>query len=130
MLTLKVRDDWGKTPLHELAWKRSSNSLTAKVTGSSTAVSTVNVARRFDSVKLVLQHAPELFLVSDKRGFQAMQYVPRDAWDDWCTFLKKNKVLIRYQIQFLAYSQAKQNLEKCLATAHKVLLEAQRLQLS
>ena len=118
---LKVRDDWGKTPLHELAWKRSGTTTSAKQ-------STSNSTRQFDAVKLVLQHAPELLLVQDKRGFQALQYVPKDAWEDWCQFLRRYKVLIRYQIQYIAYSQAERDLQESMDTATTLLQETQKKQ--
>jgi len=72
--SLLVRDDYGRTVLHDACW-------------------TVNPP--WDLIKLILKKAPVLWRVSDVRGHLALQYVPKTAWPQWWAFLSKNKDLLQ-----------------------------------
>lgn len=72
--SLLVRDDYGRTVLHDACW-------------------TVNPP--WDLIKLILKKAPHLWRVSDVRGHLALQYVPKTAWPQWWAFLSKNKDLLQ-----------------------------------
>eukprot|EP00565_Helicotheca_tamesis_P009317 CAMPEP_0185734930 /NCGR_PEP_ID=MMETSP1171-20130828/23865_1 /TAXON_ID=374046 /ORGANISM="Helicotheca tamensis, Strain CCMP826" /LENGTH=425 /DNA_ID=CAMNT_0028405063 /DNA_START=155 /DNA_END=1432 /DNA_ORIENTATION=+ len=61
-----VRDDFGRTPMHDACWTREPD---------------------FEIVKMLTDRWPDLFLVSDKRGHTPLQYVRRDHWGKWCHFL-------------------------------------------
>jgi hypothetical protein len=72
-LSIRVRDDMGRTPLHDAAWTTEPN---------------------FDLVNLLLAESPDLLLVKDKRGHLAVNYVPPASWAKWCDFLDANQHLV------------------------------------
>jgi len=102
-VSLQVQDDWGKTPLHEFAWNRKTKPATSS------------------AVRLILQKAPELLFVQDKRNYSALQYVPQDAWEDWCIILRQHKALIRYQALRVAHQQSKRDLQARVIQAQDML---------
>jgi len=81
--SLMVRDDFGRTVLHDACW-------------------TVNPP--WELIKLILKKAPVLWRVSDVRGHLALQYVPKSAWPQWAAFLSKNKELLQ-RIMVHSYHQ-------------------------
>ena len=81
--SLMVRDDYGRTVLHDACW-------------------TVNPP--WELFKLILKKAPVLWRVSDVRGHLALQYVPKSAWPQWAAFLSKNKELLQ-RIMVHSYHQ-------------------------
>ena len=68
-----MRDDYGRTPLHDAAWTDKPN---------------------FELVTLLLQACPDLLFIADQRGFTPMAYVGRQRWEEWCVFLEQNKELL------------------------------------
>jgi hypothetical protein len=70
LISLKVMDDYGRTALHDACWSHEP---------------------RFELVKLLLGHCPDLLLIQDKRGSTPLQYVRRQYWGEWCQFLEHNK---------------------------------------
>mmetsp|Transcript_3540 Transcript_3540/g.8453 ORF Transcript_3540/g.8453 Transcript_3540/m.8453 type:complete len:689 (+) Transcript_3540:633-2699(+) len=72
--SLLVRDDYGRTVLHDACW---------------------TVSPPWELIKLILKKAPVLWRVSDIRGHLAMQYIPKSAWPQWAAFLSKNKGLLQ-----------------------------------
>ena len=64
-VSLRVRDDFGRTPLHDACWTREP---------------------AFELVKMLIEKEPDLLLVSDKRGNTPLDYVRRDHWKAWCQF--------------------------------------------
>mmetsp|Transcript_265 Transcript_265/g.417 ORF Transcript_265/g.417 Transcript_265/m.417 type:complete len:235 (-) Transcript_265:78-782(-) len=65
-VSLRVIDDFGRTPLHDACW----------------------VPRpSFDLVDMLLNHEPELLLMSDKRGHTPLDYVRKEHWKDWREYL-------------------------------------------
>lgn len=81
--SLLVRDDYGRTVLHDACW-------------------TINPP--WELLKLILKKAPALWRVSDIRGHLAIQYVPKSAWPQWSAFLSKNKGLLQ-RIMVHSYHQ-------------------------
>lgn len=82
--SIKVRDDWNKTTLHDLCWGYKAGHIA-----------------QFELVRIAVSGAPELLFAKDKRGFLALQYVPKDAWADWCRFLMKEKNFLRAHIRVM-----------------------------
>jgi hypothetical protein len=72
-VSLRVRDDYGRTPLHDACWTNIPN---------------------FELIKLVLKSCPDLLFVADKRGYFPLQYVRKDHHGDWCKFLEENHELL------------------------------------
>merc|ERR1712087_85097 len=73
-VSFKVKDDYGRTPLHDAFWAKEPEK---------------------DIVKMVLQSCPDLLLVSDRRGFTPLSYVRKEHWEIWRNFLEDNTDIIR-----------------------------------
>jgi hypothetical protein len=72
-VTVMVRDDVGRGPLHDAAWSDEPN---------------------FELVKMLLLQAPELMFLKDFRDHSPLAYVPRQHWSKWCDFLRENRSLL------------------------------------
>lgn len=72
--SIRVRDDLGRTVLHDACW-------TAKPA--------------LDVMQYLIQNDPQLITVMDKRGSSPLGYARRDHWDLWCDFLLRNAALLR-----------------------------------
>jgi len=72
-VSMRVRDDFGRTPLHDACWTRNPE---------------------FELVRLLAEREPTMLLMKDKRGSTPMGYVRRDHWDQWCQFLEENRSLL------------------------------------
>ena len=68
----RVVCDYGRTPLHDAAWNFSS----------------------FEMMEILLEKCPEMLLVTDKRGFTPLSYVPKDRWAACCQFLDRHLNLL------------------------------------
>jgi len=68
-----VRDDFGRTPLHDACWTS---------------------LPRFELVRYILQKEPGLLHVKDVRGHVPLNYVRKEHWDVWCDFFLQNKELL------------------------------------
>jgi hypothetical protein len=73
-VSVRVRDDVGRTPLFDAAWTDTPN---------------------FALVQMLLQHSPDFLFVRDKRGHSALSYVPKQRWGEWVDFLHANQSLIQ-----------------------------------
>lgn len=73
-VSLRVRDDYGRSPLHDACWAPEPN---------------------FDLVDFLIKKAPELLLLSDVRGHTPFAYVRRNHWNGWLKFLSDRKSLLR-----------------------------------
>uniref|UniRef100_A0A6U6FJK1 Uncharacterized protein n=1 Tax=Odontella aurita TaxID=265563 RepID=A0A6U6FJK1_9STRA len=83
-VSLRVRDDYGRTPLHDACWVPQPNFelmdlLLDWCDGDSAGV------RKEEGGSL----AEQLLLMSDKRGHTPLDYVRREHWDKWNAFLEK-----------------------------------------
>jgi hypothetical protein len=72
-VSLMVRDDFGRNPLHDAAWTDKPS---------------------FELIKFILTEAPCLLFAKDARGSTPMAYIPRPRWEEWSNFLALNKELI------------------------------------
>ena len=79
MLSLRVKDDYGRTPLHDACWTHSPN---------------------FDVIKLVIEKCPQLLLIPDHRGYYPLQYLPKQN-DDECHWVEMNKFLDQHAYLFV-----------------------------
>lgn len=70
MVSLRVRDDMGRTPMHDACWMREPN---------------------FELMDMLVQNDPDLLMIRDGRGFSPLSYVRREHWCQWCDFLLRNK---------------------------------------
>ena len=69
-VSLRVKDDVGRTPLHDACWSASPN---------------------FDLMELLMEHEPDLLLVADNRGHYPFSYARRNHWESWTNFLQQKK---------------------------------------
>jgi Ankyrin repeats (3 copies) len=67
----KVHCEYGRTPLHDALWTFS------------------NEPNSLQMIALLLKQCPEMLLVSDKRGFTPLDYVPRGQWGNCCKLLDR-----------------------------------------
>ena len=65
-ISLRVRDDCGRTPLHDACWA---------------------TVPAYELVELLIAEEPDLLLISDKRGHTPFQYARREHWHYWRKFL-------------------------------------------
>jgi hypothetical protein len=72
-VTVMVRDDVGRGPLHDAAWSDQPN---------------------FELVKMLLLEAPELMFLKDFRDHSPLAYIPRQHWSEWRNFLRENRNLL------------------------------------
>lgn len=68
-VTPKVRDDTGRTPLHDACW---------------------TVRPEFEIVDMLLERAggTEMMLMEDRRGHTPLDYVRREHWKEWRQYLR------------------------------------------
>lgn len=69
-VSLRVRDDYGRTPLHDACWSSAPN---------------------FSLLELLLHHDPELLLIHDVRGHFPLTYTRKNHWEEWRQFLSERK---------------------------------------
>jgi len=72
-VSIRLVDDYGRTPLHDAFWTQEPE---------------------FELVKTIILECPDLLYVTDKRGFTPLSYVRRDHWGEWCAFLEKHRNLV------------------------------------
>jgi hypothetical protein len=73
-VSLRVCCASGRTPLHDACWTTAPN---------------------FDCVRVILEDSPDFLLIGDNRMFTPLDYVPRECWGQWCTFLEENHDLLK-----------------------------------
>ena len=66
-VSVKVCDDYGRTPMHDACWA---------------------CEPHLEMMELLLEECPILLFICDKRGFSPLQYVRREHWPVWRTFIK------------------------------------------
>lgn len=69
-----VRDDMGRSPLHDAFWTPSPN---------------------FELVDVILQQCPDLLLICDKRGHPPLAYTRKDHWKVWNQYLQSRQHLLK-----------------------------------
>jgi Ankyrin repeats (3 copies) len=73
-LAVRVRDDYGRTPLHDACW---------------------SPEPQLQICTWIVEKDPSLFLVADKRGFTPFQYARECDWPIWRQFLADNLDYLR-----------------------------------
>ena len=73
-LQARVRDDGGRTPLHDACWYPEP---------------------QLDVCTMIIQQDPSLLLVADKRGYTPFQYARKSDWLIWRKFLVQNLEQLR-----------------------------------
>jgi ankyrin repeat protein len=68
--SLFVRDDYGRTAMHDAAWSPQPN---------------------FELIDILINYAPELLLFSDVRGHTPFSYVRKEHWQDWIDFFDQRR---------------------------------------
>lgn len=73
-LNVRVRDDYGRTPLHDACW---------------------SPEPQLEICTWIMQKDPSLFLVADKRGYTPFQYARKSDWHTWRQFLYENSIHLK-----------------------------------
>mmetsp|Transcript_5122 Transcript_5122/g.10329 ORF Transcript_5122/g.10329 Transcript_5122/m.10329 type:complete len:109 (-) Transcript_5122:51-377(-) len=94
-VSLKVRDDFGRTPLHDACWTQEPN---------------------YELVSLIIQKEPDLVFISDKRGHTPLQYVRHQHWSSWSKFINGCiKELSSYRsLNFLINNESTNNISSVI----------------
>lgn len=69
----RIRDDYGRTPLHDACWRGNPE---------------------YEIVELLLSVEPRLAFVKDVRGHKPFQYARREHWGGWRKFIDQKRELI------------------------------------
>ena len=72
-VTVQVRDDYGRTPLHDACWTCEPN---------------------FDLMELIMSACPDLLFMSDRRGNTPLDYARREHWKAYNKFLNERQDLL------------------------------------
>lgn len=75
-VSLRVKDDYGRTPFHDACWTAEPN---------------------FDLMALLMEKEADLLLVKDKRGHYPFSYARRNHYEQWSNFLRERKGNIHLQ---------------------------------
>ncbi|KAL7492955.1 hypothetical protein ACHAWT_002091 [Skeletonema menzelii] len=70
----RVRDDMGRTPMHDACWSSS--------------------PPNHEIMRILITSAPEMLLSKDKRGHSPFDYARREYWPQWVQFLNEHRQLI------------------------------------
>jgi Ankyrin repeats (3 copies) len=84
-VSIRVRDDAGRTPLHDACWTDKPN---------------------FDLVQFILDKSPELLFITDKRSFTAFKYIPPCRRVEWSKFLQYKEAFLRDKVNHSGYLKA------------------------
>ena len=130
-VNIRVRDDQGKTVLHDSCWTTKPN---------------------FALVKYILNEAPELLFLTDHRGYTALQYVPhptasgggatgshtrhRDDSDstasccceEWCQWITKHQDWLRQKVVQSKWLQARDQLDDAQGRLRRLMQKAAKYQ--
>lgn len=74
---VRVCCDAGRNPLHDACWSAAPN---------------------FDVAFLLIKACPDLLHVRDKRGHTPLEYIPRDVWSQWNSFLDSHAAFLRPRV--------------------------------
>lgn len=73
-VSLNVRDDYRRTPLHDACWTAEPN---------------------FEILDLLIREVPAHLILPDVRGFTPFDYVREEHWNKWVKFLWERKTMLR-----------------------------------
>jgi len=77
-VSLFVRDDYGRTPMHDACWSTTPN---------------------YELMEFLIEMAPDLLLMSDVRGHTPFSYVRKEHWKSWLPFLKQRQDQLRSRVE-------------------------------
>jgi len=72
-VTVRVRDDYGRTPLHDACW---------------------TIEPNFELIALIVAECPRLLFMTDKRGHTPLSYARRHQWGAYVDFIKNHEGLL------------------------------------
>lgn len=72
-VSLRVRDDFGRTPIHDACWASRPS---------------------FEAIQMLIRKEPDLLLLADRRGNTPLSYVRMEKWGVWCDFLRTSGALL------------------------------------
>ena len=72
-VSLRVKDDFGRTPLHDACWSPEPN---------------------FKLMELLISHDPDLLMIEDVRGHSPFSYARKNHWGCWKKFLSEKRDII------------------------------------
>ncbi|CAB9525938.1 ANK [Seminavis robusta] len=102
-VSLRVKDDNGRTPLHDACWTNSDN---------------------FELIHFLLAHSPDLLFVFDKKGYSAFQYIPQKCWGEWSQFLHSHAAFLREKVNDCRHRKTKDQLSDAQKRVQALLLKA------
>jgi ankyrin repeat protein len=73
-VSLYVKDDYGRTPMHDACWAPTPN---------------------FPLMKLLIEKAPEQLFLSDVRGHTPLSYTRKGDWFEWKMWIVEHEELLR-----------------------------------
>jgi len=73
-VSLFVKDDFGRSPGHDCCWTPEPN---------------------FRLLDIIIDEAPELLCIKDVRGHAPLDYVRKEHWEDWRSFLSERRSKLR-----------------------------------
>lgn len=76
-LDLRVVCDSGRNPLHDACWTGQPN---------------------FTIIRWILEACPDFLLLADNRNFIPFDYIPKEAYQQWDTFLTENPELLKPRV--------------------------------
>lgn len=85
--SVRIVDDYGRTPLHDACWTSTPNP---------------------DVMNLLIREAPELLLVSDRRGHAPLQYTQRADHPTWIAYLQQHEYDI---VDYIRNAEQHSNIE-------------------
>jgi ankyrin repeat protein len=78
---VNVRDDFGRTALHDACWTTVPN---------------------FDVMDVLVKRIPlDMLLSEDLRGHTPFHYARKEHWDDWVTFLRERDIVLLQRLDFV-----------------------------
>jgi len=86
-VSIRVRDDYGRTPMHDACWTCDPNS---------------------ELMDVLISEDASLLLLSDKRGHTPLDYVRREHWSYWNDYLMSRQEIIADKIDCDLFSEKSQ----------------------
>lgn len=89
--SVRVRDDVGKNPLHEVCWRPNFEPGIAM---------------------MIMSDSPELLWATDARGFMALDYVPKRVLPDYYEFMEMKSQMLRLALKFSRFKASSEELSR------------------
>lgn len=102
-VSVKVRDDQGKTPLHDVCWSNKPN---------------------FELVRFIVNHSPELLFIADFRDFTALHYIPTACWQEWRDWIESNATWLLEKVKDSAWLKVQNDVDAAQLRMKRLLAKA------